>query len=94
MKNEISKKALSIFEQIRQIDDKKNEFWGARQLAKALEYTVLEILWLLFLKPKKLVKTVASQLETISLTSTRWFQLVQEHFEKWIVLNFPATPVT
>ncbi len=39
MKNEISKKALSIFEQIRQIDDKKNEFWGARQLAKALEYT-------------------------------------------------------
>ena len=39
MKNELSKQGLSVFEQIRQIDSNKNEFWGARQLAKALEYT-------------------------------------------------------
>lgn len=39
MANELSKKALSIFEQIRQVDEHGNEYWGARQLAKALEYT-------------------------------------------------------
>jgi DNA-damage-inducible protein D len=39
MANELSKQALSVFEQIRQMDANKNEFWGARQLAKALEYT-------------------------------------------------------
>ncbi len=35
----MSKKAQNIFEQIRQIDDQGNEYWGARQLAKALDYT-------------------------------------------------------
>ncbi len=39
MENELSKKAQNIFEQIRQIDDHGNEYWGARQLAKALDYT-------------------------------------------------------
>ena len=39
MANELSKKVQNIFEQIRQIDDEGNEYWGARQLAKALEYT-------------------------------------------------------
>ena len=39
MANEVSKRAQSIFEQIRQVDEQGNEYWGARQLAKALEYT-------------------------------------------------------
>ena len=39
MENSLSKKAQNIFEQIRQIDDQGNEYWGARQLAKALDYT-------------------------------------------------------
>jgi len=39
MANELSKKAQSIFEQIRQVDEQGNEYWGARQLAKALDYT-------------------------------------------------------
>ena len=39
MAKEISKQALSVFEQIRQIDENGNEFWAARQIAKALEYT-------------------------------------------------------
>ena len=39
MANEISKKAQTIFEQIRQVDENGNEYWGARQLAKALDYT-------------------------------------------------------
>jgi len=39
MAKEISKQTLSVFEQIRQIDKNGNEFWAARQMAKALEYT-------------------------------------------------------
>ena len=38
MANELSKKAQSIFEQIRQVDERGNEYWGARQLAKVLDY--------------------------------------------------------
>jgi len=38
MAKELSKRVLSIFEQIRQIDENGNEYWLARQLAKALEY--------------------------------------------------------
>ncbi len=39
MAKEITKKALTIFEQIKQTDENGNEYWMARQLAKALEYT-------------------------------------------------------
>ena len=39
MAKELSKKVLSIFEQIKQTDENGNEFWMARELAKALEYT-------------------------------------------------------
>lgn len=39
MAKELSKKVISIFEQIKQTDENGNEFWMARQLAKALEYT-------------------------------------------------------
>ncbi len=33
------KNKTSLFEQIREVDKNGNEFWGARKLAKALEYT-------------------------------------------------------
>jgi DNA-damage-inducible protein D len=39
MENNIDKSVLSVFEQIKQTDDNGNEFWMARQLAKALAYT-------------------------------------------------------
>lgn len=39
MTKDIQKSGLSIFEQIRIIDEEGNEFWAARQLAKALDYT-------------------------------------------------------
>ncbi|RDC54144.1 DNA damage-inducible protein D [Pedobacter chinensis] len=39
MAKELSKQSLSLFEQIKQIDETGNEYWMARQLAKALEYT-------------------------------------------------------
>lgn len=39
MTKDIQKTGLSIFEQIRITDEEGNEFWVARQLAKALDYT-------------------------------------------------------
>jgi DNA-damage-inducible protein D len=36
---EIQKAVTSIFEQIKRIDDNGNEYWSARNFAKALEYT-------------------------------------------------------
>ena len=39
MAKEISKQALTVFEQIKQKDKNGNEYWSARQLAKVLEYT-------------------------------------------------------
>ena len=39
MNKQINKTLISVFEQIKQTDENGNEFWMARQLAKALEYT-------------------------------------------------------
>ena len=39
MENEINKTVLTIFEQIKHTDKDGSEFWMARRLAKALEYT-------------------------------------------------------
>ena len=33
------KKKITLFEQIREVDENNNEFWGARKLAKALDYS-------------------------------------------------------
>ena len=38
MQNEKAQPDLSAFEQIKQTDEKGNEYWSARQLAKVLEY--------------------------------------------------------
>jgi DNA-damage-inducible protein D len=39
MAKELTNQHNSLFEQIRQTDEKGNEFWSARDLAKALEYS-------------------------------------------------------
>lgn len=39
MAKEISKQTLSVFEQIKKVDENGNEYWSARQFAKALGYT-------------------------------------------------------
>ena len=39
MEKDLSQQGLSVFEQIKQTDEKGNEFWMARQLAKTLDYT-------------------------------------------------------
>jgi DNA-damage-inducible protein D len=39
MTKELSNRTLNVFEQIKQTDENGNEFWAARQLAKALEYS-------------------------------------------------------
>ena len=39
MDDKLSKKAQTIFEQIRQVDKNGNEFWSGRDLGKVLEYS-------------------------------------------------------
>ena len=39
MEKDISKSHLSVFEQIRRVDEQGVEFWSARDMAKVLEYT-------------------------------------------------------
>lgn len=39
MTNEVSREHLSVFEAIKQTDEKGNEFWTARDLSKVLEYS-------------------------------------------------------
>ena len=39
MEHKLRKNSLSIFEQIRRIDDRGNEYWSARDMAKVLEYS-------------------------------------------------------
>jgi len=39
MKKELSQTNKTIFEQIREIDENNNEFWGARKLSKILKYS-------------------------------------------------------
>ena len=39
MAKEISKPGSSLFEQIKKVDDKGNEYWTARDMAKVLEYS-------------------------------------------------------
>jgi len=39
MSKELSNRALNVFEQIKQTDENGNEYWGARKLARVLEYT-------------------------------------------------------
>jgi DNA-damage-inducible protein D len=39
MAKELSKNTIPVFEQIKQIDEKGNEYWSARDLSKVLEYS-------------------------------------------------------
>lgn len=38
MSKDISKKELTLFEKIKKLDENSNEYWSARDLAKALDY--------------------------------------------------------
>lgn len=39
MENQINKRLMSVFEQIKHTDENGNEFWSARELSKVLEYS-------------------------------------------------------
>ena len=39
MANELNKPGSSLFEQLKRVDDKGNEYWTARDMAKVLEYS-------------------------------------------------------
>jgi len=63
MTNEISRRDLSVFEQIKQTDEYGNEFWGARQLAKVLEYTDFRNFQSVISKAKEACKNSGQPLE-------------------------------
>ena len=63
MAKEISKQALSVFEQIRQTDENGNEFWAARQLAKTLEYTDFRNFLSVIEKAKEACKNSGQEVE-------------------------------
>ena len=39
MENKLTNSTQTVFEQIKEVDENGNEFWGARKLSKILEYT-------------------------------------------------------
>jgi len=63
MAKEIAKQAMSVFEQIRQTDENGNEFWAARQLAKALEYTDFRNFLSVIEKAKEACKNSGQEVE-------------------------------
>lgn len=62
MKNHQSS-SLPIFEQIKEIDENGNEFWGARKLSKALEYTDFRNFLVVVEKAKVACKNSGQQIE-------------------------------
>jgi len=63
MATEISKHAGSVFEQIKRTDKNGNEFWAARQLAKALEYTDFRNFLSVIEKAKEACKNSGQKIE-------------------------------
>jgi DNA-damage-inducible protein D len=63
MTNEISKKANSVFEQIKRTDENGNEFWAVRQLAKTLEYTDFRNFLSVIEKAKEACKNSGQEVE-------------------------------
>jgi DNA-damage-inducible protein D len=63
MAKEISKQPLSIFEQIKQIDEQGNEYWTARKLSKVLEYTDFRNFLTVIAKAKEACKNSGQAVE-------------------------------
>jgi|GEM_PF-2515164 len=70
MENNLSKRAQTIFEQIRQVDENGNEFWSARELGKVLEYSEFRHFIPVIDRAKEACKTVDFQCPIISRTSS------------------------
>ena len=73
MNKELQRNDLSIFfEQIRKIDSSGNEYWSARDLAKALEYSEYRHFMPVIERAKDACKKiVVSALRIISRTSSK-----------------------
>jgi DNA-damage-inducible protein D len=63
MTNKNTKQTLSIFEQIKEKDKKGNEYWTARQLAKALGYTDFRNFSAVISKAKEACKNSEQRIE-------------------------------
>lgn len=63
MSKEISKNHQNVFEQIRLLDENGNEFWGARQLSKALDYAEFRNFLPVIDRAKEACKNSGQQIE-------------------------------
>jgi DNA-damage-inducible protein D len=59
----VSKQTLNVFEQIKQIDENGIEFWGARQLARVLNYTDFRNFQSVINKAKEACKNSGQQVD-------------------------------
>ncbi len=63
MKQNLKNPDNNIFEQIKEVDDSGNEFWGARKLAKVLEYTDFRNFLSVIAKAKEACKNSGQAIE-------------------------------
>ena len=70
MAKEVSKRALNVFEQVKQTDENGNEFWSARDLSKVLGYLEYRNFKPLIEKAKEACKTSN--------------QIIENHFEDYL----------
>lgn len=63
MNDKLSKQTQTVFEQIRQTDENGNEFWTARQMAKALQYDDFRNFLGVILKAKEACKNSGQPVE-------------------------------
>lgn len=63
MENRLSNPNQTVFEQIKETDEKGNEFWGARKLSKVLEYTDYRNFLTVINKAKEACKKSGQQVE-------------------------------
>jgi DNA-damage-inducible protein D len=70
MKNNIQNTTNTIFEQIKEIDENGNEFWGARKLSKILEYSEF----------RHFIPVIDRAKEACNNSE----QLIQDHFEDYL----------
>jgi DNA-damage-inducible protein D len=91
MADKLSRQTKNIFEQIRQIDENGNEYWGARQLAKALDYTDFRNFLAVIGKAKEACKNSGHEVENHIVDFNEMVQIgsgAQREMESYILSRY------
>jgi len=72
MGNLLSNPSKSVFEQIREVDENGNEYWGGRKFSKILDYAEFRNFLPVIEKAKTACINSSQQMKTISWITTRW----------------------